>query len=67
MVWWRVLKTLDQRKQAKLQWLQNTSQTNGSNLNNIRCGTGRNNKKEYLKEEIDDLDTNTKNRSIRDI
>jgi len=36
-----------------LQWLQNPSQTNGDNLNNVRCETNRNlrNKKwEYLKE-----------------
>jgi hypothetical protein len=30
------LKLLDQRKQAKLQWLQDPSQANGDNLNNIR-------------------------------
>jgi hypothetical protein len=29
----------DQRKQAKLQWLQNSSQTNGDNLKNARCET----------------------------
>jgi hypothetical protein len=28
-------KLLDQRKQAKLQWLQNPSKINGDNLNNI--------------------------------
>jgi hypothetical protein len=28
-------KFLDQRKQAKLQWLQNPSEINGDNLNNI--------------------------------
>jgi hypothetical protein len=30
-------KLLDQRKQAKLQWLQVPSEVNGDNLNNVRC------------------------------
>jgi hypothetical protein len=30
-------KLLDQRKQAKLQWLQEQSETNGENLSNVRC------------------------------
>jgi hypothetical protein len=30
----RFSKLLDQRKQAKLQWLENTSEINGENLNN---------------------------------
>jgi hypothetical protein len=30
---------LDERKVAKLQWLQNPGQTNGDNLNNVRCET----------------------------
>jgi len=44
-------KFLDQRKQAKLQWLQNPSQTNGDNLNNVRCETNRtfrDEKREYV-------------------
>jgi hypothetical protein len=32
----RWTKLLDQRKQAKLQWLQDPSEINGDNLNNIR-------------------------------
>jgi hypothetical protein len=31
----RCSELLDQRKQAKLQWLQNPSEINGDNLNNI--------------------------------
>jgi hypothetical protein len=34
-------KFLDQRKQAKLQWLQDPSKINGDNLNNIRRETSR--------------------------
>jgi hypothetical protein len=44
-------KLLHQRKQTKLQWLQNPSQTNGDNVNNVRCDTSRtfsNKKNEYL-------------------
>jgi hypothetical protein len=33
----RCSKLLDQRKQAKLQWLHDPSEINGDNLNNIRC------------------------------
>jgi hypothetical protein len=39
----------------KLQWLQNPSQANGDNVNNVRRETSRtcrNKKREYLKEKI---------------
>jgi hypothetical protein len=39
-------KLMDQRKQAKLRWLQNPSQINGNNLQNLRretSGTGEGN------------------------
>jgi hypothetical protein len=48
-------KLLDQRKQAKLQWLQDPSEINGYNLNNVRCEASRyfrNKKREYLKDKI---------------
>jgi 50S ribosomal subunit-associated GTPase HflX len=44
---------LAQRKQAKLQWLQDPSKINGDNLNNIRHEAGRNfrnKKREYLRQ-----------------
>jgi hypothetical protein len=43
-------KLLDQRKQAKLQWLQDPSEINGDNLNNIRRETSRHfrNKKRHV-------------------
>jgi hypothetical protein len=44
-------KLIDQQKQAKLQWLQNPNQTNGDNLQNLRCETSRifrNKKKEIF-------------------
>jgi hypothetical protein len=46
-------KLLDQRKQAKLQWLQDPSEINGDNLSNVRRGASRhfrNKKREYLKD-----------------
>jgi hypothetical protein len=63
-------KLLYQRKQAKLQWLQDPSEINGDNLNNIRCGASRhfrNSKREHLKGKINELTTNSKNKNIRDL
>jgi 50S ribosomal subunit-associated GTPase HflX len=60
---------LDQRKQAKFQWLQDPSEINGDNLNNVRCEVCRhfrNKKREYLKDEINVLAMNGKNKNIRD-
>jgi hypothetical protein len=57
-------KFLDQRKQAKMQWLQNPNQ------NNVRCEASRhfsNKKKEYLKTKINEVETNSKNKNIRDL
>jgi hypothetical protein len=45
-------KLLDPSKQAKLQWLQDPSEINGDNLNNVRREASRhfrNKKREYLK------------------
>jgi hypothetical protein len=42
---------LDQKKRAKLQWLQDPSEINGDNLNSVSCeasGHFRNKKSEYL-------------------
>jgi hypothetical protein len=63
-------KLLDQRKQAKLQWLQDPSEINGDNLNNVRHEARRhfrNKKREYLKDKINELSTNSKNKYIRDL
>jgi hypothetical protein len=64
------LELIDQRIQAKLQWLQNPSQINGDNLQNLTHETSRtfrNKKREYLKDKINDLETNNKNKNIRDL
>jgi hypothetical protein len=61
-------KLIDQRKQAKLQWLQNPSHINGDNLQNLRRETSkifRKKKMKYMKGKINELDTNNKNKNIR--
>jgi hypothetical protein len=62
------LRFLYQRKQAKMQWLQNPKQSNVDNRNNVRREASRNlknKKKEYLKDTSDDLEeTNTKSEII---
>ncbi|PNF19991.1 hypothetical protein B7P43_G08653 [Cryptotermes secundus] len=63
-------KLLDQRKQAKLQRLQDPSEFSGDNQNNIKRETSRhfrNNRREYLKDKIDELAMNSKNKKIRDL
>jgi hypothetical protein len=65
-----VLKIKKPAEAAKLQWLQNPSQRNGDNLQNLRCETSRafrNKKREYLKDKINELETNNKNKNIRDL
>jgi hypothetical protein len=49
-----------------LQWLQDPSEINGDNLNNVRHAVGRhfrNRKRKYLKDKINDLATNSKNKN----
>jgi hypothetical protein len=63
-------KLIYQQKQAKLQWLQNPSQINRDNLQNLRHETSRtfrNMKREYLKGKVNDLETNNKKKNIRDL
>jgi hypothetical protein len=62
--WFNVLwsKLLDKRKQAKLQWLQD-----GDSVNNKAGRLFRNNMGEYLKDKINDLPLNSKNKNIRDL
>jgi hypothetical protein len=63
-------KLLDQRKQAKLQWLQNPSKVNGDNLIIARREDSRhckNKKMEYLKVKINELAKNSKNKNIRPV
>ena len=64
------LDILDQRKQAKMQWIQDPSQSNVDYLNNVRRDTSRhfrNIKKAYLRAKIEELETNRKINNIRDL
>jgi hypothetical protein len=53
-----------------LQWLKNPSEINGDNLNNVRSEASRyfrNKRREYLKDQITELASNSKNKNIRDL
>ena len=59
---------LDQRKQAKMQWVQDPNKSNVGNLNSVRREASRhfrNRKKEHLEAKIDELETNSKIENIR--
>jgi len=61
---------LDQRKQAKIQWMQIPSQCNVHNIKNVRRVASRHfrsKKKAYQKAKIGDLETNSKIKNIRDL
>jgi hypothetical protein len=63
-------KLLDQRRQAKLQWLQDPSERNGDNLNNVRREVSRhfrNKKRKYLKDKINKLTKYSRSKNIRDL
>jgi hypothetical protein len=52
-----------------MQWLQDLNQSKADNLNNVRREVSRpirKIKKEYLKAEIEELETNSKIKNIRD-
>jgi hypothetical protein len=66
----RMFTILYQRKQAKMHWLQDPNEFNVDNLNNVRCEATRHlryKKRKYLKARIDELETNNKNKNIRDL
>jgi hypothetical protein len=53
-----------------LQRLQDPSETNKDNLNNVRHEASRyfrNKKREYLKDKVNELTLNSKNKNIRDL
>jgi len=61
---------LDQRKLAKMQWVQDPCQSNVDNLNSVRREVSRrfrNKKKEYLRAKIEELEANSKIHNIRDL
>jgi hypothetical protein len=63
-------KLVDRRKQAKVLWLQDPSVVNEDDLSNVRREASRhsrNKKREYLKDKISELESNSKNKDIRDL
>jgi hypothetical protein len=61
---------LDRRKQAKMQWMQDPSQSKVENLNKVRRDASRhlrNKKKAYVKAQIEELETNSKVKNLRDL
>jgi len=61
---------LDQWTRAKMQWIQDQSQSNVDILNNVRREVSRhfrNKKKAYLRAKIEELETNSKIQNIRDL
>jgi hypothetical protein len=53
-----------------MQWLQHPIKIKGDNLDNVRREASRyfrNKKKVYLKDRINELATNSKNKNIRDL
>jgi hypothetical protein len=65
-----MLEIIISKKQAKLQWLQDPSEINGDNLNNVRHEASRhfrNKKRGYLKDKINELATNSKNKNIKNL
>jgi len=64
------LGSLDQRKRAKMQWMQDPSQSNVDIRNNVRREVSRHfrdKKKAYLRAKIEELETNNKIQNIRDL
>jgi hypothetical protein len=62
-------KLFDGRKQAKLRWLQTPSEANENNLSGVRREVSRhfrNKKREYLEDKINELESNSKNKNMRD-
>jgi hypothetical protein len=61
---------LVRRKQTKMQWFQDQSESNLDNLNNVRREASRhfrNKKREYLKAKLEELETNNKIKNMRDL
>jgi hypothetical protein len=61
---------LYERKQAKLQWVQDPSEITGGHLCSVRCEVSRHcrtENREYLKDRINELATNSKNKNITDL
>jgi hypothetical protein len=63
-------KLIDRSKQDKLQWLQTPSEVNGDKMDSVRheaSRTFRTKNRECLKNKINELETNSKKKNIRDL
>jgi hypothetical protein len=63
-------KLVDRRKQAKLQWSRDPSEVSEDNLIDVRREASRpfrHKKREYLKDKINELESNSENKNIRDL
>jgi hypothetical protein len=61
-------KLVDRKKQDKLQWLQDPSEANQDTLRDVRGAASRhfrNKKRKYLKDKINQLESNSKNKNFR--
>ena len=66
----KCLHFLEQRKQAKMQWIQDPNQSNVDDLNNVRREVSRHfrkKKKAYLKTKIEEFENNSNVKNIRDL
>jgi hypothetical protein len=64
----RNFKVSDQRKQAKMQWIQDPTQSNVDNLKNVRREASRHfsdKKKEYMKAKVNEVKANSLFKNIR--
>jgi hypothetical protein len=65
-----MIKIIRQNETSQIAVVTGSKRINGDNLNNIRHETSRHFRKkqrQYLKDKIDELATNSKNRNIRDL
>jgi hypothetical protein len=61
---------VDCGKQAKLHWLQDPNELNEDNMSNVILEASRhfrNKKREYLRDKINVLESDSKNKNIRDL
>jgi predicted metalloendopeptidase len=64
------LEDLEAEVKINSEWLQEPSEINGDNLKNVRREANRhfmNKKRGYLKDKINELETNSKNKNVRDL
>ena len=64
------LELVNKRKQSKLLWLQNPNYQTAEDFSNVRCDicrTFKKKKRDYLKEKVNKLEENSKNKTIQEM